>query len=201
MPKSQKKLVVVVAAGAVITGAWLAGSRLMSDEDRGADSARHAINHVWIERVPANARDMIHHFMLVKHPDGRVGLLGNSSQWRHHLELFKWGLEGERLQVYLPQSDTKVSLRIKTWECEGEAPEPFELCMVIDTGKRKLQYFSRKDWVVEPRDAVDSIDALVAEYPELAGLEVVPPALPSDSSEDDGDRAAELDPDALFEQI
>lgn len=198
MPKSRNKLVVLAVAGATVAGAWLVGARLMSDDDSGADSARHAVNQVWIERLPKDQRDMIGHFVLVKHSQGRIGVIGRSSQWRHFLEGFKWGLEGERLQVYLPQEDAKVSLRIRTWECDGEAPDPFELCMEIDTGKRKVKYYSRKDWVVEPHEAAASLDELAAEHPELAGLDVAAPALPVDGAVADIDSAIELDPELLF---
>jgi hypothetical protein len=171
MSKVGNKLVALAIVGGVVVTTWTLGKQLLGDDDDvGGDGARHAVNQVWIERVPADQRDMINHFVLVKHPQGKIGGFGKSSQWRHFVELFQWGLEGERLSVFLPQERTKAQLKVRTWECAGEAPDPFELCLELSNGKRSMKMYSRKDWVIEPHDVDGSIDAIAQEQPELAAV-------------------------------
>ena len=185
--KTGRILLGLAVAGAGIIGAS-ALQRAMSDADGEIMAAKHAVNQVWIERLPADNRDMIGHFVLVDHRQGRIGGIGKSSQWRHFIELFQWGLEGDRLQIYLPQDKVKAALTVKTWKCAGEAPDPFELCMEISSGRKTMTFYSRTDWVIEPHDVEGSIADIVEETPELAAvLENVP----VESSE-----ALELAPDA-----
>ena len=172
--KTGRILLGLAVAGAGILGAS-ALQRAVSDDDSDAASAKHAVNRVWIERLPADQRDMIGHFILVDHKQGRVGGIGKSSQWRHFIELFQWGLEGNRLSIFLPQDRVKAQVSVKTWKCAGEAPDPFELCMEISNGRKTAKFYSRTDWVIEPHDVAGSIEDLVEDAPELATvLEAVP---------------------------
>ena len=168
-----------ILLGLAVAGAGILGvsalQRAVSDDDSDAASAKHAVNRVWIERLPADQRDMIGHFILVDHKQGRVGGIGKSSQWRHFIELFQWGLEGNRLSIFLPQDRVKTQVSVKTWKCAGEAPDPFELCMEISNGRKSAMFYSRTDWVIEPHDVAGSIEDLVEDAPELATvLEAVP---------------------------
>jgi len=146
----------------------LAAASLRTCEFAKVASADHAVNRVWIERVPADERDMIAHFVMLRHPRGRVGAFGRSSQWRHLIEGFKWALEGERLILVLPQQQAKGELRVRTWACAGEAPKPFELCLELRSKDRAVTYYSRKDWIIEPRDVEGSLAELAATQPALA---------------------------------
>ncbi|MBX7081086.1 MAG: hypothetical protein K1X88_17935 [Nannocystaceae bacterium] len=186
MSKSSKKWVAVAVLGAAGIGAWQLGQRLWGSDSVDADSARHAVNQVWIERLPTDQRDMISHFLLIKHPQGRIGGVGKSSQWRHFVELFQWGLEGERLSVYLPQEQQKAQLRVRTWECDGEAPDPFELCLELSSGKRSVTMYSRKDWVIEPKDVAGSLADIAEDNPELASTlaAIEPEAAPAELAAD-----------------
>jgi hypothetical protein len=168
-----------ILLGLAVAGAGILGvsalQRAVSDDDSDAASAKHAVNRVWIERLPADQRDMIGHFILVDHKQGRVGGIGKSSQWRHFIELFQWGLEGNRLSIFLPQDRVKTQVSVKTWKCAGEAPDPFELCMEISNGRKSAMFYSRTDWVIEPHDVAGSIEDLVEDAPDLATvLEAVP---------------------------
>jgi hypothetical protein len=73
--------------------------------------------------------------------------------------------------MFVPQDRAKGKVKVSTWECKGEAPEPFELCMKLtgDNG-RSVTLYSRKDWKIEPHDSADSIAEIVDDTPELAGL-------------------------------
>jgi hypothetical protein len=169
MSKSGKTIVTLALVGAAAVGAWKLGAAVLGD-DAEATKAKHAVNQVWIERMPTDARDQINHFVLIRHPEGRIGAVGKSSQWRHIIEVFMWGLEGERLSVFLPQDQRKAQLRVRTWECAGEAPKPFELCLELGNDKRSVTMYSRKDWVIDPKNVDESLADLVSDEPALAGV-------------------------------
>jgi len=194
MSKSGKTIVTLALVGAAAVGAWKLGAAVFGD-DADAAKAKHAVNQVWIERMPSDARDQINHFVLVRHPEGRIGAVGKSSQWRHFFELFMWGLEGEKLSVFLPQDQRKAQLRVRTWECAGEAPKPFELCLELGNDKRSVTMYSRKDWIIDPKNVSESIEDLVQDVPALAGVfdgdEALAIELPDQASDADMAEIAE----------
>lgn len=169
MAKAAAKLFAVALAGAGIFGAYRLGTSLFGDGAE-AEATRHVVNQVWIERMPNSQRDMIGHLLLVDHPEGKIGIAGKSSQWRHFIEGFVWKLHGKKLSVYFPQEEQRAELQVKSWRCEGEAPSPFELCLEISNGRRSARFYSRDDWKIDPKDAEDSLSALAEDSPELAGL-------------------------------
>jgi hypothetical protein len=135
---------------------------------------------------------MIGHLLVLDHPRAKVGIVGKSSQWRHFIEGFKWALEGDRLLTVFPQERARAAFKAKTWNCEGDAPHPFELCLQLSRGDRKVVFYSREDWVVEPHDAAGSLAELAEEYPELAGVY-------ADVSDAEAERIDAVDPDAAVE--
>jgi hypothetical protein len=169
MAKTKNQLLTLAMAGAGIWGAWHLGQSLLGD-DPSAEGTQWVVNHVWVERLPENERDMIGHLALIRHPRARVGVAGRSSQWRHFIELFKWGLEEDRLSLYFPQEEVKARVKVRTWRCADEAPEPFEICLEISSGRRKATYYSREDWVIDVDDVERSRDRLMGEAPQLAGV-------------------------------
>ncbi len=172
MPKLKVTLVSLAAVGACAFGAWTLGACVFGDQE--AAGAEHLANHVWLERLPTDERDMITHFLAIDSRDGRFGLVGRSSTWRHVIEVFKWSRENDRLTLLFPQERTRASFNVRTWECKGEAPAPFELCLELARGDRSVVLYSRHDWVVEPHDFIaDSSEAvaeLVADNAELRPL-------------------------------
>ena len=168
MAKNTTKLLGLALAGATAYGLWSGGQALLGDDE--AQNTRHVLNQVWIERIPDGPRDMIGHLVMLDIPEGRIGGAGKSSQWRHFLEMFQYGLEGHRLSVYFPQDRVKAKLKVRSWRCEGEAPEPFELCLEISNGRRSTTFYSMEEWRIEPDRLGDSLDELRHEHPEIAGL-------------------------------
>lgn len=141
----------------------------------------HLANQVWIERLPQNDRDQIHHLVLLEQGRDRFGAFGKSSQWRHFLEIFAWHREQNRLTLNLPQDRVRVDLEARVWECEDEAPAPFELCLELK-GQRghTARYYSRHEWVIEG-DRAPHIEGLPNLVPTAAptlpeGLEFAPDA-------------------------
>ncbi len=198
MAKTTAKLLGLALAGAGAYGLWTAGQALLGDDESTGTS--YVTNQVWIDRLPEGPRDMIGHLAMVRLPQGRFGGAGRSSQWRHVVEMFQWSLEGQRLALYFPQDEVKAKLTVRTWECEDEAPAPFELCMEISNGRRSATFYSRHEWHIEPKDAEGSLEALAAEYPALrsAIAEVSVPTPLSDEELDGFAPGHALD--ALFAQ-
>jgi len=183
MAKTTSKLLGLALAGVGAYGLWSVGQGLLGDEE--TTGTRHLVNQIWIERAPEGPRDQIGHLVLVDVPEGRMGAAGKSSQWRIMMELFQWGLEGNRLSVFFPQDRVKAQVNVRTWSCEGEAPEPFELCLEVSSGRRKATFYSLKEWRIDPKRTEASLAELRAEYPELGavGQDVVMPLAGDDDDE------------------
>ena len=199
MAKTTAKLLGLALAGAGVFGLWTLGQGLFGDDEETA-SAKHLVNQVWIERMPKDQRDLIAHLVLVDVPEGRVGAAGKSSQWRLLMEMFQWGLEDSRLSVFFPQDRVKAQFSVRTWKCEGEAPEPFELCLEISSGRRKATFYSLEEWHIDPDRAEASLAELRQAYPELGALaqDVVVPVAAGDDEEREG--YAEVEASALLGQ-
>jgi hypothetical protein len=159
--------VLVIALGA---GAWEVWQRFF-DEEAGV---RNLTNQVWLERMPKDQRDMIWAAVLVQLKGRRVGVLAHASRWRSANDSFLWRLEKDTLRTRFPQDDKLYSLRVRTWECAGEAPKPFQLCLEAKRGDRTLRFYSRKEWVVRPHEegppAAD-IAWLAPAWQSAAGIE------------------------------
>jgi hypothetical protein len=143
--KSWLGIVLLFAAG---FGAWQVWERFFSDEA----GVRNLVNQVWLERMPKDQRDLVWAAVLVQQQGRRVGVLAHASRWRSSSEGFVWRLEKEQLRTRFPQDNKGYSLRVRTWECAGEAPAPFQLCLEAKRGDQTLRFYSRKDWVVRPHD-------------------------------------------------
>lgn len=169
MSNTKSKLVLLALAGACAWGAWQLGGALLGDDE--AQGADHLTNQFWIERMPEDQRDMILHLVVLEHRSGKFGAIGQSSTWRHVAEIFKWKLAGNQLEFYFPQDAVRGKVGVRTWACEGEAPEPFELCLELTNpqGGTAVLY-SREDWKVRPHAMSDSLADIVDDYPALAGV-------------------------------
>jgi hypothetical protein len=130
-----------------------------SETEPSGSSSQLLPQRLWVDRMPNDERDMVHKFVLVRSLDhGRFGVSEFGSVWRHHTEVFKWGLHDDRLQMGFPQDRRHVTAKVRTWECEGEAPDGFELCLELRADGRKIRMYSRHDWVVRPRPGDDILD-------------------------------------------
>lgn len=153
-------------AGAGIALWGLSG--LFGDDDEAA-TPRQAVNRVWLERLPKSQRDVVGHFVLVDRKKKRIGVGGASSQWRHDVELFHWTLDHDRLEQAFPQSETKASSTIKAEKCD-DAPRPFTMCLDIESADgQKRRFYSRREWIIKPREVAESMQELADDYPELEG--------------------------------
>lgn len=153
---------------AALTIAIVAGP-LGDEAPLDAGDTAYLVDRLWIERMPDDDTDMVGKLAVVRSVDhGRFGVTELGSVWRHHSEVFRWRLEGNVLHTAWPQDDERLSLEVHTRECEGQAPEPFELCLdLVDEGRVHTLY-SRHDWVVRPRREGDDLvdDPLVRDFVE-----------------------------------
>lgn len=161
-----RTLVALATVGTLVLGTYKLGSALLGDDSL---SAQRLANQVWIERLPKDDRDMINHLVLVEDGRDRFGAFGKSSQWRHFIEIFRWSREDDRLTLLLPQDRKRLDLGVRVWDCEGEAPAPFQLCLELSNKSRKVLYYSRHDW---------TLDSL-PEHPELTQLLDAPVPVPA----------------------
>jgi hypothetical protein len=168
MSQHSNKLIALALVGACSFGVWKLGSALLSDEAQGTE---HTVNQLWIDHVPRDDRDMITHMVMLDHPQGKFGAVGRSSQWRHIINVFKWNLEGDKLGLFFPQDRARGQFTVKTWDCAGEAPAPFELCMKLTNDKgNSWTLYSREDWHIEPQDVRSSLEDIIDDEPTLSGL-------------------------------
>jgi hypothetical protein len=149
-----------VIVGLLFVGGASVGALQCSGQQAEPASAEHLTQRLWVDRMPRGERDMIRKLALVRSIDhGRFGVAERGSVWRHHTEVFKWGLHDGRLQMYLPQDRKHLTATVRTWECEGEAPDGFELCLEIRGGAGgTMRLYSRHDWKLHPRPSDDILD-------------------------------------------
>jgi len=133
------------------------------------DKLEHLANQVWIERLPENDRDQIHHLVMIQDGRDRFGAAGRSSTWRHFIEVFLWQREQSRVTMHFPQDKVRVDLTARVWDCEGEAPAPFELCLELKGNSgRTARYFSRYEWAIDSAGEAPAIAGLPRLTPESA---------------------------------
>ncbi|RMG98380.1 MAG: hypothetical protein D6705_06100 [Deltaproteobacteria bacterium] len=164
MKRSHRTLGILTVAAVAAGAWWLSGQRAESNE------ARHLVNRVWVERMPTDSRDVFGKLVVLDTPDGKFGVVGRSSTWVHHYEVFLWRLAGDRLSAFFPQHGVRDRVRVRTWACEGEAPEPFELCLEVSNERGRGRFYSMRAWEVRPHD----VEGTASEIPGMAGaLEIL----------------------------
>lgn len=144
--RRRKKLLILLLLGLL---AWVLFKRSCGGASTEAD-AKFLADRVWIDHFPKDERDLIHQLLLVSEVES--GAVGATSRWRVHLELLTYELEGTKLRLELPQERVRLDLAARTWECKGEAPEPFELCLELKGPSRTHRLYSMKSWVIDARE-------------------------------------------------
>ncbi len=165
---AMRKVAMVAAGGLAVLGLFRLGGWMLSDDVEAAGT-EHLVNQAWIDHFPQDNTDMVGHLVLVEHPDGKAGVTGRSSVWRHRLEVFLWAKEDDTVYMRFPQSGARGKVKARTWACEGEAPEPFELCLELRSGDKTLKMYSREEWIIKPQQVEGSLQAIAEEVPALAG--------------------------------
>lgn len=162
------------ALGVLAVGSYKLGTAAFGEDV----SVQRLHNQVWIERIPQDDRDMIHHLVLIDDEGERFGAFGKSSQWRHFVEIFRWAREDAKLTLLLPQERKRIELGVKVWDCAGEAPAPFQLCLELSNKRKTMRYYSRYDWSIDGAGP-DALAHVAAEQPALARLLATPAPAPA----------------------
>lgn len=126
------------------------------------------INRLWLERLPRNERDMVMHMVAAQRDSESGGVFAVASQYRVLMELFSFKRTGrDRLVLTFPQDNKRAEVRVRTWACPDKAPKGMELCLEAVYHQTRWRLYSRKDWVVKPRQP------LAPDAPAAAWLEGV----------------------------
>jgi hypothetical protein len=161
MSRARKTTTFMVALVVALAGAWLLDWWLVSD---GPGTGQLLVNRVWLERIPRDDRDMIQQLLVLRQGQHQVGAVARASAWRAVLDGFVWQLEEDRrLVTTFPQDGRKANFAVRAWACQGQAPEPFELCLEVARGTRSKRLYSRKDWIIRP-------DGGSRDHPEIGWL-------------------------------
>lgn len=123
-------------------------------------------NHVWVDRLPKDARDRVRVLVPVRKGARTVGVAHHSSRYSVHAERFTFGRKEGKLELRFLQTRTKKRVDARVWRCEGRAPKPFQLCLELRDGGRRHMLYSRDDW--DPRQGPDILTRLGVEAPEGA---------------------------------
>ena len=122
-------------------------------------------NHFYIERLPKDARDMIHQIAFVEDEGERFGARIHASQFRWLIDTFAWSRSGNEVKSLILQSKREVRSVFKAWRCQTG---PFELCIEIREGDRTRKYYSKNDWVITDIDDVSALARKLVVYPASA---------------------------------
>ena len=49
------------------------------------------------------------------------------------------GATDSTLSIESPQDNMRTKLKVRSWACKGEAPAPFDACLELRKGNRKLR--------------------------------------------------------------
>ncbi len=101
-------------------------------------------NRNWQHKTPKDARDMTFHLALFDKAKVRTGLTAYMSAWRINMDSVRFKTKGDTLVIESMQDRTVAHLRARIWSCKGEAPKPFDLCLELSSGDKKLRLYSRK---------------------------------------------------------
>lgn len=105
------------------------------------------VNRPWLERIPKDPRDKVHGLGLMQQPrQRRVGLATYGSMYRTVLDMVGWQAEGKKLTLLFLEKEAKTTFETKIWDCAGEAPKPFNLCLELKSGSKSFRMYSRSDW-------------------------------------------------------
>lgn len=125
-------------------------SGLVFSPSRGEEAAL-LTNRVWVAHMPKDERDLVPHLMLFEKSGYRGGAFGVASAWRVETSLVRFRYDPPKLELEIPQRGIKGRVDVRIHECK-DAPKPFDLCLELKEGERKLRLYSRlkwrlKDWV------------------------------------------------------
>jgi len=151
----------------------------ISDDESDHASSEHLANQLWIARWPSDRRDIVPKLIALETDGQRFGIAGKSSVWTHEYDVFLWSQKRDQLRMVFPQEQQRVAFKTRTWECKGEAPEPFELCLELSRGERNFRLYSMVDWDVRQSQVEADVARIQQDESWLGDLRMsIPTAIP-----------------------
>jgi hypothetical protein len=176
------RLVLISIAVGVVAAAGFVVIRRVND-----DGWSKAENRVWIERMPRTPRDMTKKIVFIHKEGERVGAVVHSSEFRMFLDMFHWFRRDDgRVRMAFPQDQKERMPYVRAWQCKGEAPAPFELCLEAKEGDQRRLFYSMEEWVIR---GANDVTARGAPWNQLGGVE------PDEGAPESGDASLDAGDD------
>jgi len=99
-------------------------------------------NQHWVHRAPKNSRDMVTWLSIVRDSGDRFGAAQRRSAYRWIGEAFRWRRDGDKLTMSFPQSDRKVTVKVKPYKCDKDI---FDRCLDLTWKGRTVTLYSMED--------------------------------------------------------
>ena len=142
----------LVALGAVLA-TW---SRVADDPEPAADLL---VNRAWVDRMPKSKKDIVTWFIPLEIRKKRFGVAQKSSHYWFAGERFVYTRQGGTLRLTFQQSDRRVDVKARAYECRGKAPKGFDYCLDLTRRGNKVTLYSKKGWKVpKGSDELPAID-------------------------------------------
>jgi len=135
-----KKLTLIV----VLVGLAVVAARALRSD---APDEKLVFDRIWLDHLPANDRDMVHVFAVLR--DDGFGVFQSTSRWKGEHELFQNEPRGGKLVVFYPQSRQREEITYRAGACDGGE---FEYCLELKGASRGVKkYVSKKGWEIGSR--------------------------------------------------
>ena len=126
----------------LLLGGLCLGWMCQAPVDEG-EQTEFLLNRIWMLRAPAHERDMVPNLVLFK--QYKAGTVGEASSFRFNLDLVSYELQDTKLKLNFHQEEECVLLRARTWRCPEEAPEGFDLCLLLEAGGRQALFYGMEN--------------------------------------------------------
>ncbi len=120
-----------------------------------------AVNRVWISHLPKGETEFARSLVLIEKPEFKVGADVEASAWRAVVDGFEWKKTVTGADARFPQFERTEHWTLRAWQC-GDAPAPFDACLVVKEGEKERSYFSADDWKLDVGAIDDRASALAA---------------------------------------
>jgi hypothetical protein len=138
-------------------------------------------NRAWVNRMPKSKKDIVTWFIPLEVDKKRFGVAQKSSHYWFAGERFVYTRQGGTLRLTFQQSDRRVELQGRAYDCRGKAPSGFDYCLDLTRKGNTITLYSKKAWKV-PKGAerweVPDVDLTpLADEGCASCVDALPPAM------------------------
>jgi hypothetical protein len=145
MTAGMKKLALIPVLAAVVYG----GYRIRSTDPAHTVDVR---DRVWVDHLPRNDRDTFNVFALLTQQP--VGVFQATSAWKGGFEAFRYEKQGSDVRAVYPQTGDREKFTVSECPCDVRG---MDYCLEVSGASRGVKkYYSRKDWIIESTDQLES---------------------------------------------